>query len=189
MSVTNPMAPDQYGATPTPPPARRSSGLAITALILGVLGFLVITIPISIILGIIALVKSNQKGKPLAVVGIILAILWAVGLTIGAYSAINAGTSKLTLADVKVGDCISQDKDTHLSTVVPCTQTNTGKVYAIPALPEGQFPGDAKVETLGESACLAASGKPADASKIGLLPPSEAQWKLGQHKVFCLVTP
>jgi hypothetical protein len=188
MSVTDPMATNQYGSTPTPPPAKRSAGLAITALVLGVLGFFVITIPISIILGIIALVKSNQKGKPLAAVGIVLALLWAIGGSIGIYSLVNAGVSKVTLSDVKVGDCILQDKDTHLSTVVDCAQTNTGKVYAIPALPEGAFPGDTKVQQLGEAGCVAASGRPADESKIVYIPPTETQWKLGVHKVFCLAS-
>jgi hypothetical protein len=162
--------------------------LAITALVLGVLGFFVITIPISIIVGIIALVKSNQKGKPLAAVGIVLALLWAIGGGIALYSLANVGVSAVTLADVKVGDCILQAQDTHISTVVPCTQTNTGKVYAIPALPEGAFPGDAKAQSLGEAACVAAPGKPADETKIVYLPPTETQWKLGVHKVFCLAS-
>ncbi|WP_163506793.1 hypothetical protein [Fodinicola acaciae] len=168
-----------------PPQERKTAGLSITALVLGVLGFLVITIPISIIIGIVAMVKKTQKLKVLAVIGIVLSILWIV-----AYGAIIAGgvnlfNNKIANADVKVGDCIGQDKDTGLVTKVTCGQGDVGKVYAIPVLPEGDFPGSTQVQKAAEKACLSASGKPADESTISYVSPSEALWKLGHREVFC----
>lgn len=171
-----------------PPEQPKSAGLSVTALVLGVLGFLVITIPISIIIGIIALVKKTQKLKVLAVIGIILSIVWIVvyvfvvaGLGLFASSVAN----KVANTDVKVGDCVAQDKDTQLISVVACSQPNDGKVYATPELGTGAFPGDAKTNTDAKAACEKAL--PAGTVNYKYLPPSEAQWALGQHRAFCLV--
>jgi Domain of unknown function (DUF4190) len=57
--------------------ARGTSGLAIAALILGILGLW----PLALIFAIIALVqigRSGQGGKGLAITGLVFALLWAV---------------------------------------------------------------------------------------------------------------
>jgi hypothetical protein len=181
--------PDPGSATipPAGPPEQpKSAGLSITALVLGVLGFLVITIPISIIIGIIALVKKTQKLKVLAVVGIVLSILWIVGYGVAIVGGVGFFATKVANADVKVGDCVTQDKSTNLVAVVPCDQPNEGKVYATPELgTSSTFPGDSKTEADAKAACEKAL--PAGTVNYKYLPPSEAQWQLGQHKAFCLV--
>ncbi|WP_163567937.1 hypothetical protein [Fodinicola feengrottensis] len=59
-------------------------------------------------------------------------------------------------------------------------------MYATPALPEGKFPGDAKVTQLSQSLCQAAPGLPSGATNFVYAAPTETQWNLGQHKVYCL---
>jgi hypothetical protein len=52
---------------------------ALASMIAGVCGFLVITIPVSIVLGVVGLVSARRTGRGavLALVGIVLAVLWA----------------------------------------------------------------------------------------------------------------
>lgn len=75
-AAPQPYAPGQppYGAPPAPP---ASNGLAIAALILGILP----TGLIGLVVGIIALVKAGKTGagKAMAWVGIVLSILWMAG--------------------------------------------------------------------------------------------------------------
>ena len=58
----------------------------IATLVVGIAGFLVITIPVNIILGLVALVRTRSrgdKGTGLAVTGLILSVLWAVAIGVG----------------------------------------------------------------------------------------------------------
>src|SRR5690242_2140341 len=70
-----------------PGPRRRATnGLAVATLVLGVAGFLLITIPVNLILGLVALVRTRRrgdKGTGLAVTGLVLSILWAAGVGVG----------------------------------------------------------------------------------------------------------
>lgn len=80
----------QYGAFRHPP--KQKSGLAITSLVLGVVGCF-LTSPIGLILGIVALVKVNRRpheygGKGLAIAGIVLNSLGILILPIIAAIAI-----------------------------------------------------------------------------------------------------
>ncbi|HEX3921793.1 MAG TPA: DUF4190 domain-containing protein, partial [Streptosporangiaceae bacterium] len=68
-----------YGWPPSAP--RPGSGLAISSLVLGILGFLGITSVLGVILGIVALVQiraQRQRGKGLAIAGIAVSTAWIV---------------------------------------------------------------------------------------------------------------
>lgn len=84
-----------YGGVPVAPPNQPGKGLAITALVLGILGFLGALIPFGIflagllllaavVLGIIALVR-RAPGKPMAIAGIALG---GLGLVAGIVSTV-----------------------------------------------------------------------------------------------------
>jgi Domain of unknown function (DUF4190) len=71
-----------------PPPAGPATRLALAALVLGLLGFALVTGILSVILGLSALSRireSPQPGRGLAVAGIVLSGLWAlaIGVAIG----------------------------------------------------------------------------------------------------------
>ncbi len=75
-----------YGTPPGGPGQQGTNGLAVAALISGILGFLCITAIAAIVLGIVALGqirKTGKKGKGLAIAGIVLGAIW---LLVGALS-------------------------------------------------------------------------------------------------------
>jgi hypothetical protein len=75
------MQPQQYMQPPPPPAAKKTSGLAIAALVLGILG-MCLPCPlglVAVILGIVALVQMGKDpalgGKALAIIGIVLPLV------------------------------------------------------------------------------------------------------------------
>jgi hypothetical protein len=106
-------------------------------------------------------------------------------LLAGGISGCGFLTAAKSQTDVKVGDCIVQNKDTLVVTKVACGKNDLGKVYAIPVLPDGDYPGDAKVDNAAQQACLSSSSVPSAAGTLGWTPPRETLWNQGQHDVFC----
>jgi hypothetical protein len=88
-----------YGAQPRGGP---TNGFAIASFILGLLGFTLVTAVLSIIFGIIALVKireMQQRGKGLAIAGLVLSGVWLLLyialIVIGATAAPQGSSSSL----------------------------------------------------------------------------------------------
>ncbi len=78
--TSTPTQPPSPPPTATPPAAPKTSGLAITALILALLPIFCINV-VGVVLGIVALVKIGDrpqelKGKGLAIAAIVVGILW-----------------------------------------------------------------------------------------------------------------
>lgn len=81
-ALASPVSPPAIPGAPSsvPPPPRRTSGLAVSSLVLGILGFIScgITALVGLILGIVSLVqikKGKVVGKGLAITGIVLSTL------------------------------------------------------------------------------------------------------------------
>jgi hypothetical protein len=182
----------------------KTSVFAVLALIFGIIAF----VPLAIVFGIVALVripKTREKGKGLAVAGIVLACLWVVGL--GLIVALadpdperDASGQVTTTADVapeklRVGDCVAEVKEGEVQDVKiqPCSEPNGGKVYAVFDLPKGSFPGLDAVQASAEKGCTdrwTQMGEQAtDLSDIFYLHPTEDSWSLGDHSVTCLLAP
>ena len=175
-----------------PPPGR--DGLAVATFVLGLLGFLVITVPIGLITGIggFARIRRNgRKGKGLAVAGLVLCVLWAAAIGTGVVTVLRGGS---TSADaLKVGDCLgtfSEGEVTHLPTV-PCdSPKSTGKVYAILTLDDGEWPGEEALDKRVGEDCAnryqkagSPSGKDAE---IFYVRPSRDTWPIGDRRVVCV---
>ncbi|PZF82674.1 DUF4190 domain-containing protein [Jiangella anatolica] len=165
--------PPPYGQYPWPAeqqPKPGVNGLAVAALVLGIIAIF----PLAIIFGIIALVqisRTGQKGRGLAIGGLVTAGLW-LALIVGAIiwavmtmadrdedGAIVEEGDVSTL-DLRVGDCVTGLRDTEdetsMATVpaLPCDQPHEGEVYATFDLDEGEYPGEAVLFATIEERCL-----------------------------------
>ncbi|GAB2591726.1 DUF4190 domain-containing protein [Kribbella endophytica] len=187
-----------------PPPNQKTSTVATLALVFGAIG----AIPVAIVLGIVALARipsTRQKGKGLAIAGIALACVWVVvfvliGLDAGSDPVRDASGQVTTKAavphqDLRVGDCVARVDEGAVRDleVRPCSGPNGGRVFAVFELPAGTFPGEEPVQTTAQNGCgdrwLEQGGKGTDPVSIVTMFPVEASWKLGDHRVTCLLTP
>lgn len=195
--------PDGYA-----PHRRATNGMAIATLVLGVAGFLVITIPVNLILGLIALVRTRKrgdKGTVLAVIGLILSILWGVGIAIGVTQVMKspdphrdangqvtttqqAGPDKL-----RVGDCVARGATGNVTDikVQPCSTPGSDKVYAVFNLPKGPWPGESASNSAAEKGCTkryqASHRQASQESELIYFAPTKTRWSLGYHRVVCMV--
>jgi hypothetical protein len=199
-----PLGPDGYAA---PAHRRSTNGLAIATLVIGVAGFLVITIPVNLVLGLVALVRTRRrgdKGTGLAVVGLLLSVLWAVGIGVGVNALLKspdpkrdangqvstaqkAGPDKL-----RVGDCVARATgDVTDVKVQPCGTPGSDKVFAVFNLPQGPWPGDTASGAAADKGCTRryqASHKQANGQyELVYLAPTKARWTLGHRRVVCMV--
>lgn len=177
------LPPPPPGATPQPvappQPSRPylpgTNGLAIAALVCGIVGLFVISAILAVIFGIVALNQLReraQSGRGLAITGIVLGSLWLVGwaalIVVGLATAepernaagevISAST--VTVDTLRAGDCfdgISKDAEGLGSldevTVKPCTSPHQAQVGTIVTLPEGGFPGKDKAADIAGTTC------------------------------------
>ncbi|KAB2351725.1 DUF4190 domain-containing protein [Actinomadura rudentiformis] len=173
------------GDPPLPGPASHrpssdsTNGLAIASLITGLLGCFGI---LGLILGAIAMKQikeRGQKGRGLAIGGIVLSLLWVVGGTAG-YLFISSldkddldklATPKVTTTKPKdvrankmrVGDCINDNSGATTSIegpvevesvkVVPCTTPHDGEVLATFRLSTATLPSESQMSTLAGKGC------------------------------------
>jgi hypothetical protein len=177
-----------------------------------VLGFifgLISFIPLGIIFGIVALARiprTGQKGKGLAIAGLVLSGLWLAGIVAAvALADPNEGdrdasgqvttTQNIDATKLRVGDCVTEIKEGEFKDikVQPCDQANGGKVFAVFDLPGSKFPGLASVQQSAEKGCTdrwaAGNEQASTPSDIWYLHPTSDSWSLGDHGVTCLVAP
>ncbi len=132
-------APAGYTPPPYPyPPRRATSGWAIAAFVLGLLS----CVPLGVIFGIIALVKTKggrQSGRGLAIAGMVISGLWVpVGVIIAVLAATTDGflvTGTVHSSPlVTVGECFNPD----INQSVSCDQPHSDEVFAVLSL--SRFP-------------------------------------------------
>ncbi|NNH75273.1 DUF4190 domain-containing protein [Nocardia uniformis] len=199
------------GYPPGVPPQRPgTNGLAIAALITGVLGMCLFAIPF----GLIALsqIRSRgQAGRGLAIGGLVASSLWVLvavgGFAGGALlsddtssksvesSASVDGPGSISIFDVKVGDCIQDGVESDRVgqvTVVPCDQPHHSEAITEVFL-DGSWPGVSEVKQQAADACTATLGEMLAESPMleqlrvfVLYPSNEARWKTST-KVTCSV--
>ncbi len=101
------------GAPYSQPPAQKgSNGLAVAALILGILP----TGLIGLIVGILAIVKAAKTGagKAMAWIGTILSILWIAGLTLILVAVMSSDTVQTAVKRMDPG-CVSFESQSALA--------------------------------------------------------------------------
>lgn len=204
-------APPGYPPPGYPPPSQGTNGFAIAALILGILGIGLISIPLSVIFGFIALSqirRTGQRGRGLAIAGLTLSGVWTVLIIAGIVLAVTtradrdeSGTvtagGSVSATALRVGDCISELQDaTSISSLpaVPCTAAHKGEVFAVFDLPVGPYPGASAVDSLVQSQCNtrldAYAPSTISNADVGLyyVFPLERNWRAGDREVVCIAT-
>ncbi|MEU3658233.1 DUF4190 domain-containing protein [Streptomyces sp. NPDC032940] len=193
-----------YGAFPRQAPV---NGVAIAALVLGLLCF----VPAAgLVLGLIALRqirRKGERGKGLAVAGSVLSsvglALWVVSLSTGAAADFwqgfrDAARGEGTAYALSEGQCfttpdgalqgVAYDVD-----VVPCDQEHDGEVFAAFDLPGGSYPGDDEITRSADDRCYALQDAyamdrwalPADVD-VYYLTPTRQSWRMGDREITCL---
>jgi hypothetical protein len=180
-----------YGA----PPAR-TNGLAIAALVTGIIGL----VPIAIGLGIAALVqikKRGEGGRGLAIGGIGASGAWVLllGLLFSFSGVDGFGYSRqgdlAEVASTQVGDCLTADP----SGVIDCSTPHDFEIYYTGDIPRADWPGTSKVDDIAKDICFDTFddyvGTPYYDSEYDytFYAPSEVEWGGGLRTVVCVVTP
>ncbi|MDN0195523.1 DUF4190 domain-containing protein [Streptomyces sp. S.PNR 29] len=194
-------APGPYGR---PAPV---NGIAIAALVLGLLCFLP---AVGLVLGLIALGqirRKGERGKGLAVAGAVLSsiglALWVVSLSTGAVGAFwdglkEASKGEGTAYSLAKGECFdapggSLEGFTYDVDEVPCKGEHDGEVFAAVKVPGGSYPGDEKVTRIADDKCYALQhtyamdtwAVPEDVD-VYYLTPTRQSWRLGDREITCV---
>ncbi|GAA4599321.1 hypothetical protein GCM10023194_79090 [Planotetraspora phitsanulokensis] len=165
--------PPPYGYPPPPPPAARTNGFAIATLVLAILGGVLF----SIIFGIVALVqirKRGDKGKGLAIAGLIVSGLWiamfALLMAIASLSVAQrdetgavTGGGQVSSTSLHEGDCVNGVADGKVVTrltALPCAQPHDAEVIVKITLPAHQGRAVTCLVVDGQAGKLTGSARP-----------------------------
>ncbi|MFI7408995.1 DUF4190 domain-containing protein [Streptomyces sp. NPDC049627] len=183
------------------------NGVAISALVLGLLCFLP---AVGLVLGLVALAqirKKGERGKGMAIAGSVLSsaglVLWALALSTGAASDFwdgfkGAASGEGTAYALAKGDCFDSpggnlEGEAYDVEEVPCDGSHDGEVFAVVKLPGGAFPGDDEVTRTADDKCYALSDDYAmdtwalpDDADVYYFIPSRQSWRFGDREITCL---
>ncbi|MCP2327798.1 hypothetical protein HDA40_006305 [Hamadaea flava] len=192
---------------PQTPPPSGTNGFAVASLIFGILGGILF----AVIFGFVALSqikKRNQKGRGMAIAGLVLSVVWLLACGAGvAISALNQpdrdadGTvteeGTVSSVELKLGDCLKKlpaEGVVKAVDVVPCSQAHGAEVYAVFNLSGSTYPGSDTVIKQSEDGCtervdaLSAEAQKDDTLEVYYLyPHTSLVWNSGDHSVSCLV--
>lgn len=209
MSPTYPTLPLVGDETYQPTPVPGSNGLAIAALCCGIAGLFPVAAVVAIVLGVVALNQLKyriQRGRGMAITGIVLGVLWLLGWTVLVVAAVvtdeparNASgavtqTSDAYVEDLKAGDCFSGAGRDEVDsvTILPCTSAHESQVVTIFAMPAGPWPGEDKVVAAAEKGCtekadpLITQRAYDDLSPSFIYPQDAFSWR-GSREIICVV--
>ncbi len=118
--------------------------MAITALILSILGCTCIGALVAIPLAIIVLVRGKDgrnHGKGLAIAALIISVIMLIGVAIGGYFAIDYAKDLKDVESLKTGDCftakgLTDESETGVTQIrsVGCSSDHDGEVLATGSL-------------------------------------------------------
>ncbi|WP_333737381.1 DUF4190 domain-containing protein [Streptomyces sp. IBSBF 2806] len=207
-----------YGAAPYPvwgqgysPYGRLPAinGLAVAALVLGILCFLP---AVGLVLGIIALAqirKRGERGKGMAVAGSILSsvglALWVLALATGGaadfWQGFKEGAGARSGFSLAKGDCFDMPGETFGGDVydvdeVACAGEHDAEVFATVPLSGRGFPGDDRVTQVADDKCHRLRDAYAmdpwaltDKADVYYLTPTSESWNLGDREITCVFGP
>ncbi|MFJ2827667.1 DUF4190 domain-containing protein [Streptomyces sp. NPDC087263] len=202
-----PHQPWGYGY-PAPIPPVPVNGLAISALVLGLLCFLP---GVGLVLGIVALgqiKKRGERGKEMAVGGVVLSslgmVLALLAVTTGGARDFwdgfkeAANDSQNSTFSLDKGDCFdvpggSLEGMTYDVDKVPCEGEHHGEVLANFLMSEGSYPGDSVVADTADDKCYTLQDTYAmdtwavpDNVDLYYFTPTRESWGLGDREITCV---
>lgn len=201
----------QYGPPqpPPPPPGYRQgwNGLAIAGFVTSFLPLIsiLITLPLSIV-GLVKIGKTHERGKGLAIAGIVIAVLWWIGvIALGAWVSANqvergdtgriSESGHIDFGSVRVGDCVtipdvnSGEDKVNVSDLkgMPCEQTHNAQAIYIVGFDSEDYPGEAALTSKAFGKCRQQLAT-ADATGVRpyVLYPAESLWDDDNgHRAIC----
>ena len=191
---TPPSPPGQQPAAPR----RATDGVAVAALISG----LIPAIPVTLVLGPLALIRvgrSGKRGRALAITGLVLAGLWIVAGAIVAAAIITRPPppKPVTLPQVfslRAGQCVDSGASGISGVhVLSCAQAHDAEVFATFRVAGSRYPGAAALQQRAGRGCVARlSGYlnpqlSADSLAQSYIYPGAGAWSAGERTVVCTV--
>ncbi|EWT02082.1 peptidylprolyl isomerase [Intrasporangium oryzae NRRL B-24470] len=191
-----------------------TNGLAIAALCCGLAGFFPITAVLALVFGIIALNQlrtRTQKGRGLAIAGIVLGLLatlfWGfviagVIIDVGGPTRDAAGSvtavRQVGIDTLRDGDCFdgipqSDSAALDLVTARPCTTPHEAQIVTTVSLPSGAFPGEDRAAELADKTCgntvsdLIVEEEIEKLDLLYLYPATDFDWRTNRS-VVCIVS-
>ncbi|MFF3885071.1 DUF4190 domain-containing protein [Streptomyces sp. NPDC001914] len=184
------------------------NGLAIAALVLGILCFLP---AVGLVLGTVALVqikRRGERGKGMAVGGMVMSSIGVVllALTVATGGARDfwegfesaAGDSGGSAFSLEVGECFDTMSGSLKGLAfdvdeVPCKGEHDAEVFADLTMDEGDYPGDDELADAADQRCylmrntyaMDSWAVPGDVAVYSFTP-TEQSWRGGDRKVSCL---
>jgi hypothetical protein len=184
-----PPPPGQYA--PQPP---GTNWWAIVSLVFGILGGVLV----SVICGIIGLrrARAGQGGRGMAIAGLVLSVLWVLGLLVWIVFYLVVGSGTVGANEVKAGDCLKELPASGLVLTVdtvPCGEPHKGEIFSMMTMPDGDFPGQFAIQEYQNKCAPELAKYSPDTSgdpEVGLfvLYPSEDSWGEGDRTVICIAT-
>ncbi len=191
-----------YG--PRPPVA--VNGVAIAALVLGILCFLP---AVGLVLGLIALrqiKRRGERGRGMAVAGAVLSsvglALWTLMLATGAaadfWEGVKDGARAESVLALREGDCFNSPTGLEgwadEATKVPCAREHDGEVFALVDLPGGAYPGEDSLTGTADDRCydlldgyvMDRWALPDTVDVYYYLPTAES-WRFGDRGITCVL--
>jgi hypothetical protein len=181
----------------TPPPVEQGTNrFAVASLITGLFG----AAPIGITFGVVALVKIRkrpQRGRGLAIVGLITSGVWLLLYTAVAVLVVLAVRDGRTLIappghvfieDLAPGDCVDglTGEATDTLPLAICEAPHEAEVYDVFDLPDGPWPGEAAVDTQIQKRCiLGLSNLGQRGLSYQWFAPAKDDWP-GYRRAFCI---
>ncbi|MFE9805184.1 DUF4190 domain-containing protein [Streptomyces sp. NPDC005548] len=181
------------------------NGLAIAALVLGILCFLP---GVGLVLGIVSLVqirKRGERGKGMAIGGIVMssigallvALMFATGGADDFWEGFSEGAAGSTFSLTK-GECFDAPGDTLEGLAydvdkVPCAGKHDAEVFASVTVAGDSFPGDSAVTDQADDKCYALTDTYAmdvwavpDDVDVYHFTPTLQSWRVGDREITCM---
>jgi hypothetical protein len=199
--------PDSYQQPPL-------DGCSVAGLVFGILP----TVPLGLIFGATGIVRTRRsvrRGRPLAVVGVLLSVLWlvlfaaigaaarqdsgrasAVRLNPGPSNAVPnpAATGAVSPRNLRPGDCFMVKLGVVLTSIplLPCSTPHDAQIFANVRIPDSSYPGSSAKTLqaalkLCEPAAYSYTNGRIDLLDIAAYYPTSAIWAMGDHTAHCVL--
>jgi len=206
--VTDPYGyPEPFYAPGWAPPRPRTDGVAVAALVTGVLG----TGPVALALGLVGLRRTRpgaaepRRGRGLALAGVLLGALTTLAWVALVAVLVGSAAAQRPLAgDVAApvdahavqlvpGSCLADvpdDGPVDRVRVVPCADAHAAQVVSSYAFEPGAgWPGAAEASARVEASCDLTAAEREQGTRMLAWAPSEASWARGDRTGLCVAVP